>query len=41
MKLEKNHCLKEIIQQQLIEKWDGKQPIQIGGEGVIVDAAGK
>lgn len=27
----------KILQQQLIEKWDGKQPIQIGGEGVIVD----
>ena len=27
----------EIIQEKLIEKWDGKQPITIGGEGVIVD----
>lgn len=27
----------EILQQQMIEKWSGEQPIQIGGEGVIVD----
>lgn len=27
----------EIIQEKLIEKWDGQQPITIGGEGIIVD----
>ncbi len=26
-----------IIRKQMIDKWDGKQPITIGGEGVIVD----
>ncbi|WBF81748.1 membrane protein [Staphylococcus virus vB_SurM-PSU5] len=31
----------EVLQQQLIEKWDGKQPIEIGGNGTIVDATGK
>ncbi len=31
----------EVLQQQLIEKWDGKQPIQIGGDGTIVDVTGK
>lgn len=27
----------KIIKKQMIDKWDGKQPITIGGEGVIVD----
>ncbi|TDM04407.1 prohibitin family protein [Macrococcus carouselicus] len=27
----------KIIRKQMIDKWDGKQPITIGGEGVIVD----
>lgn len=27
----------KVLQQQLIEKWNGVNPIQIGGEGVIVD----
>ena len=27
----------EVLQQQLIEKWKGNYPIQIGGEGVIID----
>lgn len=27
----------EVLMQQLIEKWNGTQPISIGGEGVIVD----
>lgn len=31
----------EVLQQQLIEKWDGKQPIEIGGNGTIVDVTGK
>ncbi|WBF81186.1 hypothetical protein FMLHJGGC_00133 [Staphylococcus phage BSwM-KMM1] len=31
----------EVLQQQLIEKWNGKQPIQIGGDGTIVDVTGK
>lgn len=31
----------KILRQQLIEKWDGKQPIQIGGDGTIVDVTGK
>src|SRR5699024_475614 len=31
----------EVLQQQLSEKWDGKQPIEIGGNGTIVDATGK
>lgn len=27
----------KVLQQQLIDKWNGSNPIQIGGEGVIVD----
>ncbi|GGB04403.1 prohibitin family protein [Macrococcus hajekii] len=27
----------KIIKKQMIDKWEGKQPITIGGEGVIVD----
>jgi len=27
----------KIIKKQMIDKWDGKQPITVGGEGVIVD----
>ncbi|TDM13079.1 prohibitin family protein [Macrococcus lamae] len=26
-----------IIRKQMIDKWDGKQPITVGGEGIIVD----